>query len=242
MGSEVHVDDLIPAFVLGVLENEEAGQVATHVETCFICRETLLQYRQLAGQMAFAAPQVAPPPRVKAALMARVQPMARQQPPEGHRASWFEGLRAAFARQSPALALVSLVLVLFLAASNLLLWRQVRDLQSARPMALKTIDLTGTAFAPQASGMIVVSTDGSHGTLVVDDLPQLREAQQYQLWLIRDGQRVSGGVFDVSREGYGSVWIESPEPLADYQSFGITIEPVGGSSGPTGEKVLGGDL
>jgi anti-sigma-K factor RskA len=62
------------------------------------------------------------------------------------------------------------------------------------------------------------------------------------LWLIQDGQRTSGGVFSVSDEGYGSLWISSPEPLATYSAFGITIEPAGGSPGPTGDKVLGSPL
>jgi anti-sigma-K factor RskA len=88
----------------------------------------------------------------------------------------------------------------------------------------------------------VVSLDGEHGTLVVDGLAALGEEQQYQLWLIQDGQRTSGGVFSVSEEGYGSLWISSPEPLSSYSTFGITIEPAGGSPGPSGDKVLGNAL
>jgi anti-sigma-K factor RskA len=117
---------------------------------------------------------------------------------------------------------------------------------------MHTIALSGTQAAPAATGLIVISLDGHHGTLVVDRLPELDEAQQYQLWLIKDGQRDlwlikdgqrdNGGVFSVSHEGYGSVWLDSPQPLVDYSAFGVTVEPAGGSSGPTGEKVLGGSL
>jgi anti-sigma-K factor RskA len=32
------------------------------------------------------------------------------------------------------------------------------------------------------------------------------------------------------------------EPLLKFQAFGITVEPTGGSPGPTGEKVMGGEL
>ena len=56
------------------------------------------------------------------------------------------------------------------------------------------------------------------------------------------GQRTSGGVFSVYDEGYGVLKIDAPEPLISYQNVGITIEPAGGSPGPTGERVLGGDL
>jgi anti-sigma-K factor RskA len=34
----------------------------------------------------------------------------------------------------------------------------------------------------------------------------------------------------------------SEQPLKAFSTFGITIEPAGGSPGPTGDKVLGGGL
>lgn len=107
---------------------------------------------------------------------------------------------------------------------------------------MQVVALQGTDLVPRASGLIVISPDGQHGTLVVDELPALDESQEYQLWLIRDGQRTSGALFSVSEDGYGNKWIDAPEPLTNYSSFGVTIEPAGGSPGPTGEKVLGGDL
>ena len=107
---------------------------------------------------------------------------------------------------------------------------------------MRIVMLTGTEAAPGVTGTIVITTAGESGTLVVDGLPSLDEARQYQLWLIRDGQRTSGGVFSVNPEGYGLLWISSPANLTSYGAFGITIEPAGGSPGPTGDKVLGGIL
>jgi anti-sigma-K factor RskA len=49
-------------------------------------------------------------------------------------------------------------------------------------------------------------------------------------------------VFSVDSKGYASIWVYSQAPLIQYQQFGITIEPTGGSLGPTGAKVLGGKL
>jgi len=63
---------------------------------------------------------------------------------------------------------------------------------------MRIVMLTGTEAAPGVTGTIVISTAGESGTLVVDGLPSLDEARQYQLWLIRDGQRTSGGVFSVN--------------------------------------------
>ncbi len=124
-----------------------------------------------------------------------------------------------------------------------MLWREVGALRTqTSPDQLQVIQLSGTEFVPAATGMIVVSVDGQHGALVVDRLPVLDEAHEYQLWLIRDGERDSGAVFSVDEDGYATKYVSSPEPLDGYTSFGITIEPAGGSPGPTGEKVLGGEF
>ena len=75
--------------------------------------------------------------------------------------------------------------------------------------------------------------------MVVEGLPVLDEDHEYQLWLIRNGQRASGGVFSVDADGYGAMVVSSPEALSNYSAFGITVEPEGGSPGPTGDRVLG---
>jgi anti-sigma-K factor RskA len=107
---------------------------------------------------------------------------------------------------------------------------------------MQTVPLKGTEVAQAASGLIIVSLNGQHGTLVVDRLPIIEAEQQYQLWLVRDGQRDSGAVFSVNEDGYGSVWVSSPEALSSYSSFEVTIEPAGGSPSLTGAKVLSGNL
>ena len=106
---------------------------------------------------------------------------------------------------------------------------------------MQTIALAGTEVAPEAHGLIVVGSDGDEGAVVVEDLPPLDADQQYQLWLIdEDGQRTSGAVFSTDADGYAATMIISPVPLTNYTAFGVTIEPAGGSPGPTGQKVRGG--
>ncbi len=128
------------------------------------------------------------------------------------------------------------------AFGNLFFWQQWNRSQSAVPDSLLSVRLEGTGPAPGATGVLVISRGGEYGTLIVDGLPALNASQQYQLWLILDGQRTSGGVFAVNPEGYGSLKVLSPKPLNAYQAVGVTIEPAGGSPRPTGEKVLGGNL
>ena len=143
----------------------------------------------------------------------------------------------------PVWGAVCLLLIILLTISTVVLWQRVNRLSQAEPAtALQTVNLTGTQMAPYANGLIVISLDGQHGTLVVDRLPALDDDHQYQLWLIENSHRDSGAVFSVSQTGYGSVWVSSPKPLAYYSNFGISVEPAGGSPSPTGNKVLGGSI
>jgi anti-sigma-K factor RskA len=105
---------------------------------------------------------------------------------------------------------------------------------------LPVVELSHTEHAPQGRALLVMSRDSRKGTLVVDGLPALGEEQQYQLWLIKGEDRTSGGVFAVGQDGYGYLRVSSPEAMFNFDSFGVTIEPAGGSPLPTGPKVLAG--
>jgi anti-sigma-K factor RskA len=202
----------------------------------------LKQYQTTVDDLPEAIVMYEPPVDLKARILARAAASAdgvqAGRKVAARPAKW--NLAALLPGISPAWGAIGLALIVLLAASTALLWARLERLENAS--MLRTIALQGAAAAPQAQGILVISVDGQHGTLVVDGMPLLDPTRQYQLWLIHDGQRSSGGVFSVSRDGYGSLWVDSPAPLASYQRVGITIEPAGGSPGPTGDKVLGGDL
>ncbi len=237
MALDTHVIDLIPALALNCLDEAEVALVSEHLKRCQECREELRAYQAVVDQLPLAVPQADPSPQIKQALLERVGQDRIQSP----QPSVWERLSNVFRSASPAWGLASLAVVVILLVSNLALWRQVNQLRSnPAATALRVVNLDGTQFSPNASGMIIMSKNGE--TLVVDHLGALSPEQQYQLWLIQDGKRTSGGVFSVSPEGYASLVIASPLPLDAYSAFGVTIEPQGGSPGPTGEKVLGGNL
>ncbi len=242
-----HVLDLIPAYALGILDDADARRVSVHLDACASCRTELRAYSEVVDALPLAVTEFEPPGHLKESILrqARLSKAAEPAPQPG----WWQMLKKSLSLNAPAWGMVGLALVLLLGASNLFLWQRLDRVEmSYQQMAdqylntLRTVPLEGTEFTPDATGLLVISLDGEHGTLVVDRLPVLDETQQYQLWLTKDGERTSGGVFSVDEGGYGAKWIGSPEPLASYRSFGVTIEPAGGSPGPTGEKVLGGDL
>lgn len=236
---EGHVFDLLPGYALGCLDAPEERQVTEHLASCEHCRAELQRYEWVAAELPMALEMSEPAPELKTRILTRARQSGQ---PDVQPLSAWQRLRESLQRSAPAWGLAGLALVLILAVSNLLLWQRLSGSESATQESLRTVALAGTDFSPGATGELVISRDGEYGVLVVDGLPSLDEARQYQLWLIENGQRTSGGVFSVNPEGYGVLYIISPDPLASYQAVGITIEPAGGSPGPTGEKVLGGDL
>jgi anti-sigma-K factor RskA len=239
-----HPSDLLPGYTLDCLEAEEATAVARHLAACQLCRAEMEAYQSVAHQLALVAPSSEPPPELRQRLLARVQLSRSSGSAVAHRPRRIAGWPAT--GQAPAgrwrslnWRTVLLLLVAILAAGNVLLWQQFSRLRQATPPR-QVVGLSGTEVAPGASGVLVLTADGRQATLIVEGLPPLAAGEQYQLWLIQDGQRSNGGVFSVDPAGYHTMPVLAPQTITGYNAFGITIEPAGGSPGPTGPRVLGG--
>jgi anti-sigma-K factor RskA len=125
-----------------------------------------------------------------------------------------------------------------LLVSNILLWQQVNELESRPgPGQMQAIPLKSTGLIPNADGYLVISADGLSGALVLDQLPQ-SDNQEYQLWLVKDGQRTSGALLSVDELGYGGGRVNAPEQLFNYAWAEVTLETAGGSPQPTGDVIL----
>ncbi len=239
MSDDAHVLDLIPAFAIGALEAEDVARVEAHLAGCLICRAESRAVEEVASQLRLAAAPSAPSPELKERLMTRVQsrrPAVPEPAPAPIARSWFE-------RLLPAWGVASLVLILALGAASLSLWQRVDEMDTfTSPGGMRAIPLSPTDAAATATGFVLVSADGEDGALVVDGLPPLDEEYEYQLWLMRNGERTSGAIFSTDENSYGGTRIRAPRSLLEYSSVGITIEPAGGSPQPTGERVLGGPL
>lgn len=240
--SSPHVTESIPAYALGILDEAENHSIARHLAGCSACQAELRSYQLVAEQLAGGVPQRNPPVGLRAAILQKAA-AATVLAPRPAPLAW---LRALARPLSPLAGALGLVVIFVLVGLNLALWQQLRQATSANtPVAefaeFRLVRMSAPDKA-DVTGLLVIDEEGDFGTLVVDGLKPLSQEQQYQLWLIKDGKRTSGGVFSVQDSGYGMLRVDSPIPLIQYQSFGVTIEPAGGSPGPTGPKVLGGSL
>lgn len=234
--------ELLPAYALGCLCTEDASVVSEHLESCDKCNAQLSAYQRTVDLLSFGAPRVDPPDVLKKKLMNKIQPKRLmdnkiQRPPK--RQMW----RAFWHKFSPVWAVASLAIITALTFSNLMQLQTSRKLngeEAVREMLI--IKMRGTSKAPNADGTLVIGHNRLRGVLVASDLPVPDKNYQYQLWLIENGKRTNGGGFSVTPNGYAVVEVASQVSLLNFQSFGVTLEPAGGSSSPTGHQVMVGYL
>lgn len=97
--------------------------------------------------------------------------------------------------------------------------------------------LTGKGPSADALGRVFVSK--SHGLLFsASKLPQVSDAQTYQLWLLTKAAPVSAGVVRPDVEGNITAAFDVPADATAPTGFSLSIEPDGGSAAPTGAMYL----
>src|SRR5262245_12270115 len=251
----------IAAYALG--ETEAAAALLEHLAECPACQRSLRDYVQVARMLPYDAPDVAPPPTLRARILTAVEESGAALPataltpvaaPESQvtmragdqprRLRWLPWFRPAYG--AVAAAFVALLVW------NLALQRQV-DTQAAQLTASRSSWQTMIALLNNSAvRWYAVTGDGTNGhfwatpqgqvaCLVVQGLPPLHEGQVYQVWLVHGDEHASGGTFE-ARDGNGWVLVRSNEPLSNYDSVGVTIEPRGGSAAPSGTPVLQGQI
>ena len=154
-------------------------------------------------------------------------------------------------------ATVAILLLLGLNVSSILQIRDLRQRQTALAQhifqdqtAIAMLSYPSTRALPvepdveNIAGSMLVDRDKRIAVLVLWNMPQVEAGQAYQIWLIdSEGGRTSAGLFrPLEEQGYTTVTVRSPVPLGQYEGLGVTVEPQGGSEGPTGPRILAVDL
>jgi hypothetical protein len=105
--------------------------------------------------------------------------------------------------------------------------------------SVQLVKLQGSEAGGKATGRALVS-EGQKMVFYASNMPHLPAGRTYQLWLMRSKRPAiaSGGIFGQD----GAVEVNDPALLSDLRGLAVTEEPAGGSSGPTGHKILVGTL
>lgn len=99
---------------------------------------------------------------------------------------------------------------------------------------LQLVSLPRAENAPASAQFnFFASPSNSSALLSVSGLKPLPSNQTYEFWLLRDGQPVPAGTFNVDEDGAGKLIVQAADSLSTFDQAGITIEPAGGSAAPT---------
>lgn len=230
MGDHEAIRELIAAYALDALDEKDSETAEAHLHACASCRRELASFLRVTDQIALSAAEVSPPAGLEERIMRQASLGRHRRTAKVRAWTWNRGVAAAAA-----------VLILVLAAGNLAQWVRSPQFQ-ARSKGLVTVALVGTSNAKDAYGTIVVDLDDNEGVFAVRGLAKLGEGSRYQLWLTRDGETRSGGLFVVNEDGYGSLLVKVHGGFRGFRTFTVSIEPAEGSASPRGSTIMRGGL
>lgn len=250
------IEPLLPGYALGALDDEDHDRVVGHLPSCPRCREALSAYLAVREGLLLSPPAVRPPARIRRSLAAATRT-----------ADVKRGLTRHAGLRLPAWTVAALMAVLL--AANLIALAQNRQIireqrasldQLAQEQSRLIDDLqvnqTAVALVSYPTSEVArLQGEDAYGTFVFDPdlkvavlyawgLHPLPAGETYQAWLIdAGGGRSNAGIFQATEGDRFTVFVvNSPSPIGDFSGLGVTIEPPGGSSGPTGPRVLAADF
>jgi anti-sigma-K factor RskA len=240
------IEEMIPDYAFGLTTPEETRLVEANLARCPSAAARLAEFERLQDEMRENVPQIAPPAALGDRLLIAAGAASPPSKPRRHLPSW--GWIAA------AAALLIITNAYWLLRTN----EMRREYDELAALVAGT-GHEGTAFvltstealrwrrlAPpedsDRSAFLMWNAESQTGLLYARGFPEAAAGQGYQLWLGREGQRVSGGVFQVDENGDGALLFRLPEPIDLFTRAGITVEPAAGSPAPTGSVMVNGDL
>ncbi|MFI0938245.1 anti-sigma factor domain-containing protein [Streptomyces sp. NPDC021020] len=235
MTAELHT--LTGAYALGAVSGPEERAFRRHLAVCDACREEVRELTETAARLAMAVAEV-PPPGMRERVMAAL-PEVRQLPPHA------PAPRAVRRRwRISHLALAACVAVAAVATGVAIDARHRADV--AVRAEQRAAELSAVTAAPDATFHTGALTGGGTATVVSSPrlarsavlfhgLPALPDSHVYELWYRRDGAMVPAGLLPPGRPA-GAALLDGTPTGAD--AVGVTAEPPGGSSTPTGPPLV----
>ena len=105
------------------------------------------------------------------------------------------------------------------------------QLKVLRSPEYKLVALAGTPAHAKARARVLYNAATHRVFLDVQELPALPAGKQYQLWALDKGKPVDAGVLAANTAA--GAGLQQMKDIASAQTFAMTVEPTGGSVGPT---------
>lgn len=105
-----------------------------------------------------------------------------------------------------------------------------------------TRDLNPAETGTAARGEMYMYPGNPNAVVLFSGLPALAPGQVYQFWLADGSTQVAGDTFVVDGGGIGHIIVQAPREVNAFSQVMVTVEPEGGSTTPSEQVVLEGNL
>ncbi|PGZ94349.1 hypothetical protein COE51_22750 [Bacillus pseudomycoides] len=235
------------SYVTNTFDDREQKQFKEHLKTCPKCQAEYPSMQAAWEALHFDFEEKEVPETLKAEVFDFI--FADEQTNEDNRVTakwreWTAVLKKQFTPLTTALLVTMLVITVALTIENSQFKIQPlakHELNSDPIEVISTRPLVSTNQNHEnTKGYMFVIQQGDKKKLVVqaDHLPQVKNEEVYQVWLLKDGERKNAGIFKPDETGSGLLTYEI-SPKQSFDNIGITLEPDSNSTKPLGKKVLG---
>ena len=239
--------DLIPAYTLGALDDEEREAVEALIEIDSEAKQVLADYQELSDLLVLMTPLEPAPMHLADDLRRRLAveetttapplapqkdepPIAAALPQPEKRPPLVWGLVALAAALAVIIGLVAVLQSMQPAAPSP---QELYTQLAAQTNAVRVAVVPNEEAQYQFDGELVAAPNSTEAVIRINALPALPADQTYQLWLAEPETVISGGLF----KGEGPdqpTYLRVPltQPISYYRGLGVSLEPEGGSPFP----------
>lgn len=255
-----HPEDLLAAYALDLLDEEETIQVESHLGLCHQCHLAVDGMWTAAALLGQAVGGVLPPHSLQARVMNSLPhvPEPIRQPvlikPDRDARFWLSRTLVPLAAvlilgllgynqfllsaRLDSLQMDSAVLTRWgqLAAQESQVIDRLNQVRAASDWLAET-ESTDIILEPpsrsssRSGGILLVAHDGRRAMLMVSGMEELEPPSSYQVWLMRQGQRTWVGQLKVDRSGWGAVDLHPTETVFEFDKLQLTADADASASG-----------
>jgi Anti-sigma-K factor rskA, C-terminal/Putative zinc-finger len=242
--------DLLDAYALGAVDQDEAYQLEGHVADCLDCWEELNKSRRTAALLSLSVPLKRAPDHLRRRIMSQAQ----LEEARDERRVLFPRLRLNWRSAVGALGTAAVAALLFssvlqvqviglrddnsqisqqlnAASTELDQQRQIVAILSASDS--QKIPMDAASARSQAESVYNWSRDTDAGFVVCDNFPALPAGQVYQVWFTTTGRAEPVVSFVPNEDGGCQIPLDLSRVNSRTEGIGISIEPEGGRSRPS---------
>ncbi|AZB44767.1 anti-sigma factor [Bacillus sp. FJAT-42376] len=237
----------------GMMSKEEEAVFERHLEECGECREELAELRLLTEDLPYLSDPVEPSPDLKSRILEAAYEengLNQEEVPELEAYRKNKPLNepeVKKSKRSQALLIGGLAagLVVSLAGNVIQLSDQKEEEQLVQSEAIeKKVALASTEGnqSLSAKASFVKEKDEQLMVLQADGLPEIKDGELYQVWLIKGEKPVPAGYFTPDKKGNGALVYKVSDEELDWDTVAITVENEPNLSAPQGKVVLAGTI